>query len=83
MFRPRRGQEKLQGDPNQKLQFQMAVTLLMGIFDPPMVKPKCVSGVADFFENCKQRAETEKNPPLLKPILVFTTHGLGCIFIEI
>ena len=37
-------------DPNQKLQFQMAVTLQMCIFDPPLVKPKCVLGVADFFQ---------------------------------
>ena len=73
----------LQGNPSQKLQFQMAVTLEICKFNPPLVKPKCVSGVADFFENskqtaenCKQTAETEKNRPLLKPILVFTTHSL-------
>ena len=26
----------IQGDPNQKLQFQMTVTLVIGIFDPPL-----------------------------------------------
>ena len=39
----------VQGDPNQRLQFQMAVTLQMCIFDPPLVKPKCALGMADFF----------------------------------
>ena len=38
----------LQGDPNQKLQLQMAVTLKVCISEPTLVKPKCVSGVADF-----------------------------------
>ena len=41
---------KVQGDPNQKLLFQMAVTLKIIIFDLPLIKPKCVSGVADFFQ---------------------------------
>ena len=40
----------LQGDPNQKLQLQMAVPLKLCIFDPMLVKPKCVQGVADFFK---------------------------------
>ena len=40
----------VKGDPNQKLQFQMAAPLGIGIFDPPLVKPKCVSGVGDFFQ---------------------------------
>ena len=44
----------LQGDPNQKLQFQMAVTLEKCLFDPPLVKPKCVSGVEEFFIVNKQ-----------------------------
>ena len=43
-------------DPNQKLQFQMAVTLQMCTFNPPLVKPEYVSGVANYFENCKQTA---------------------------
>ena len=43
---------RIQGDPNQKLQLQIAVTLKVCIFDPILVKPKCVSGVANFF-NCQ------------------------------
>ena len=30
-----------------------------------------------------KQLKTEKNPPLLKPILVFITYGLGCIVIEV
>ena len=41
---------KVQGDPNQKLQLQMAVTLKLCISEPMLVKPKCVLGVADFFQ---------------------------------
>ena len=32
----------LQGDPNQKLQLQMAVTVKVCISDPMLVKPKLV-----------------------------------------
>ena len=64
----------------------MTVTLQMCIFDPPLVKPKCVSGVAEFFwnckqtaENCKQTAENWKNPPLLKHILALP---ITCTFMD-
>ena len=39
----------LQGDPNRNFLFQIAVSLKRSIFDPSLVKPKCVLGVADFF----------------------------------
>ena len=32
----------VQGDPNQKLKFLLAVALKLCIFDPMLVKPKCV-----------------------------------------
>ena len=32
----------LQGDPNQNLLFQLALSLNVGIPDPMLVKPKCV-----------------------------------------
>ena len=38
----------IQGDPNQNLSFQMAVTLKLFISDPMSVKPKCVSGTESF-----------------------------------
>ena len=34
--------EKIQGDPNQNLVFQMALPLKGGISDPMLVKPKLV-----------------------------------------
>ena len=33
---------KVQGDPNQNLLFQLALSLNVGIPDPKLVKPKCV-----------------------------------------
>ena len=38
----------IQGDPNRNFLFQIAVSLKRSIFDPSLVKPKCVLGVADF-----------------------------------
>ena len=49
-----------------------------------MVKPKCVSRVADFLEfsaACLQFQKT--NPPPLKHVLVYTTKGPGGIIIEL
>ena len=40
----------VQGDPNRNFLFQIAVSLKRSIFDPSLVKPKCVLGVADFFQ---------------------------------
>ena len=34
--------EFIQGDPNQNLLFQLALSLNVGILDPKLVKPKCV-----------------------------------------
>ena len=42
--------EDIQGDPNRNFLFQIAVSLKRSIFDPSLVKPKCVLGVADFFQ---------------------------------
>ena len=36
------GKKDLQGDPNQNFRFQMAVPLKLCIFDPILVKQKCV-----------------------------------------
>ena len=36
---------------------EMAVALKQCIFDPMLVKPKCVWEVADFLKNCKQRCK--------------------------
>ena len=40
----------LQGDPNWNFLFQIAVSSKRSIFDPLLIKPKCVLGVADFFQ---------------------------------
>ena len=68
----------------------MDVTLEISIFDPPLVKPKCVSGVADFFSfqlfvyNFQLFVYNfQINPPPLKHILVFTTYGLGSIIMAL
>ena len=50
----------VQGDPNQKLLIQMAITLKICISDPKLVKPKCVLEAYIYFENCKQTAEKSK-----------------------
>ena len=39
----------LQGDPNQNLLIQMAITLKICISDPKLVKPKCVSEAWIYF----------------------------------
>ena len=38
----------------------MAITLKICVFDPMLVKPKCVWEVYIYFENCKQTAENCK-----------------------
>ena len=40
--------KQIQGDPNQNFPFQMAVTSKPFIFDPILVKPKCVKEAAVF-----------------------------------
>ena len=62
----------------------MAVTLELSIFDLPSVKPKCVSAVVDFYQFSAVWIQFSifnflKNMLLLKPILVSTIYGLGCI----
>ena len=67
----------------------MPVTLRIGIFDLPLVKPKCVSGVGDFFSfqlfiyNFQKKKEKKKNPPLLKNILALPMAGQICTFEEL
>ena len=39
----------LQGDPNQNLLFQMAITLKIRISDPMLAKPKCVLEASIYF----------------------------------
>ena len=75
----------VQGDPNQKLQFQMAVTLAIGILIWPTIgKAKMCFRSGGFFSVFSCLFTISKTiPPLLKPILVFTTKGLGCIVMEI
>ena len=41
--------EKIQGDPNQNLIFQMAISKKICISDPMLVKPKCVLGAYIYF----------------------------------
>ena len=41
---------KLHGDPNQNLKCSLAITLKLCIFDPILVKPKCVWEAYNFFE---------------------------------
>ena len=41
----------LQGDPNQNLLIQMAVTLEICIFGHMMIKPKCVLGAFIYFDS--------------------------------
>ena len=69
---------------------EMAVALKRCIFDPMLVKPKCVWEVADFLKNCKQTAEkckqileNWKNLPPLKHILALPTWGQILIFSEL
>ena len=50
----------IQGDPNQKLLIQIAITLKICISDPKLVKPKCVLEAYIYFENCKQTTENCK-----------------------
>ena len=40
----------IQGDPNQSLLIQMAITLKICISDPMLVKPKCVSEACIYFQ---------------------------------
>ena len=70
----------LQGDPNQNLLFQFALSLKLSISDPMLIKPKCVWEVEVFLKNCKQTAEkckqifkNWKKPPPLKHILALPT----------
>ena len=39
----------VQGDPNQSLLFQMAITLKICICDPMLLKPKCVLKASIYF----------------------------------
>ena len=71
---------ELQGDPNQNLLFQFALSLKLSISDPMLLKQKYVSEVEVFLKNCKQTAEkckqifeNRKNLPPLKHILVLLT----------
>ena len=77
----------IQGDPNQNLIFQIALTLKLCSCGSMLVKPKCVWKVAGFFlkdckqtaEKCKQILKTEKNLPPLKRILALPIWGQKCI----
>ena len=54
----------LQGDPNQSLLFQMAITLKICISGPMLVKPQWVCEVIGYFlKNCKQITENWKKNP--------------------
>ena len=43
-------QYTIQGDPNKNLKCLLAITLKLCIFDPMLVKPKCVWEAYNFFE---------------------------------
>ena len=80
----------IQGDPNQNFRFRIEIAQDLCISDPKLVKPKCVSGVADFFSfqlfvyNFQLFVYNFlKNPPLLKHILALPTWGQECIDPEI
>ena len=84
------GKSYLHGVSFEKRKFQIAVTLLRCIFNPMLVKPKCVWEVADFLKNCKQTAEkckqifeNWKNLPPLKHILALPTLGQICTVTEL
>ena len=47
----------VQGDPNQNLLIQFALSLKQIVSDPMLVKPKCVWEVTVFLKNCIQTAE--------------------------
>ena len=70
----------IQGDPNQNLLFQFALSLKLSISDPMLVKPKCVWEVAVYLKNfkqtaekCKQIFENWKKLTALKHILALPT----------
>ena len=42
--------KNIQGDPNQSLLIQMAITLKIRISDPMLVKPKCVLEASIYFD---------------------------------
>ena len=52
---------EVQGDPNQNLLFQLALSLNVGIPDPKLVKPKCVWEVEVFCVKSKFLEKLEKN----------------------
>ena len=81
---------QIQGVPFTIYPKEMAVALKWCIFDPMLVKPKCVWEVADFLKNCKQTAEkckqifeNWKNLPHLKHILALPTWGQICTISEL
>ena len=78
----------LQGDPNQSLLIQMAITMKIRISDPKLVKPKCVSEACIYFHFsaiclqfsavCLQFQKIKCRPT--KHILALPTWGQKCIF---
>ena len=65
----------VQGDPNQNLLFQFALSLKLSISDPMLVKPKCVWEVEVFLKNCKQTAENvNKFSKIEKKTATFQVH---------
>ena len=72
-------ESRVQGDPNQSLLIQMAITLKICISDPMLVKPKCVLEVYIYFDNYKQTADKNVNKcTLLKHILALPIWGQLC-----
>ena len=79
----------IQGDPNRNFLFQIAVSLKRSIFDPSLKAKMCFKSGGFFFyfqlfiynfrlfvHNFRLFVYNfQKNPPLFKPILVFTTWG--------
>ena len=68
-------QLKIQGDPNQSLLFQMAITLKICISDTILVRPKCVLDASIYFHFsavCLQFSKT--NAGFQKHILVLPTE---------
>ena len=74
----------LQGDPNQSLLFQMAITLKICISDPILVKPKLFLACLSLFSkivNKQVRNQNKLRHP--KHILALPTWGQKRVFSEL
>ena len=73
----------IQGDPNQNLLFQMAITLKIRISDPMLVKPKCVLAASIYFHFSAVCLQFSKINGGLRIYFDITNMGQKCISTEL